>query len=237
MFGEEPLRASDLDVVGNFDDSTSPPMKKLFQQLADRAAANILRAKGQQKHYADEKRREASFEKEERLGSGDFFVVVCGALPRSVVIALVLNETVPCGNPVFMAEGCRRAYGRISLAFLTGSRGMDPTALPVAVPLRFVTSDGPGARATAYYLGKIVQYVEHRGYLMFSSLREAAWKCQVFKPSALEPRFLKVAVLAGLANSRVKGHARARGAPYAVGARLSCVKDLGTPGRLAGIRL
>ncbi|KAL8441254.1 hypothetical protein Emag_007330 [Eimeria magna] len=62
MTGENPLRASDLDVVDDFDAAISPPMTKLFQQLVDRAAANILRAQAQQKHYADAHRQDVSFE-------------------------------------------------------------------------------------------------------------------------------------------------------------------------------
>ncbi|KAL8440637.1 hypothetical protein Emag_007864 [Eimeria magna] len=61
MIGENPLRASDLDVVDSFDAAISPPMTKLFQQLVDRAAANILRAQAQQKHYADAHRQDVSF--------------------------------------------------------------------------------------------------------------------------------------------------------------------------------
>ncbi|KAL8441365.1 hypothetical protein Emag_007238 [Eimeria magna] len=62
MIGENPLRASDLDFVDNFDAAISPPMTKLFQQLVDRAAANILRAQAQQEHYADAHRQDVSFE-------------------------------------------------------------------------------------------------------------------------------------------------------------------------------
>ncbi|KAL8443247.1 hypothetical protein Emed_006922 [Eimeria media] len=62
MIGENPLRASDLDVVDNFDDTITPPMTKLFQQLVDRAAANLLQAQAQQKYYADAHRQDVSFE-------------------------------------------------------------------------------------------------------------------------------------------------------------------------------
>ncbi|KAL8441252.1 hypothetical protein Emag_007331 [Eimeria magna] len=61
MIGENLLRALDLDVVESFESTISPPMTKLFQQLVDRAAANILQAQAQQKHYADARRQEATF--------------------------------------------------------------------------------------------------------------------------------------------------------------------------------
>ncbi|KAL8441499.1 hypothetical protein Emag_007115 [Eimeria magna] len=61
MIGENPLRAADLDVVENFEPTISSPMTKLFQQLVDRAAANILQAQARQKHFADTGRQEATF--------------------------------------------------------------------------------------------------------------------------------------------------------------------------------
>ncbi|KAL8443892.1 hypothetical protein Emag_005758 [Eimeria magna] len=62
MIGENPLRASVVDVAHNFDAALSPPMTKLFQQLVDRAAADILRAQAQQKHYADAHGQDVSFD-------------------------------------------------------------------------------------------------------------------------------------------------------------------------------
>ncbi|KAL8447561.1 hypothetical protein Emed_004349 [Eimeria media] len=62
MTGENPLRASDLDVVDNFDPTVFPPMTKLFQQLVDGAAANIPQAQAQQKHHADAHRKDVSFD-------------------------------------------------------------------------------------------------------------------------------------------------------------------------------
>ena len=55
------MRASDLDVVDILEPTSTPPMTKVFQQLVDRAAAYILQAQAQQKHYADGERREVGF--------------------------------------------------------------------------------------------------------------------------------------------------------------------------------
>ncbi|KAL8445787.1 hypothetical protein Emag_005000 [Eimeria magna] len=62
MIGENPLRASDLDVVDEFEPTISPPMTKLFQQLVDRAASHLLRAQAQQKLYADKHRKDVEFQ-------------------------------------------------------------------------------------------------------------------------------------------------------------------------------
>lgn len=61
MIGENPLRASDLDLVDELEPTTTPPMTKLFQQLVDRAAAHIAIAQAQQQHYANNKRRHVEF--------------------------------------------------------------------------------------------------------------------------------------------------------------------------------
>lgn len=61
MIGENPLRAEDLGVVDVLEPTLTPPMTKLFQQLVDRASAHILTAHAQQKHYADNRRRELEF--------------------------------------------------------------------------------------------------------------------------------------------------------------------------------
>ena len=61
MIGENPLRASDLDVVEELQPTLSPPMTKLFQQLVDRAAAHILLAQARQKYYADQRRKDVQF--------------------------------------------------------------------------------------------------------------------------------------------------------------------------------
>ncbi|KAL8449407.1 hypothetical protein Emag_003588 [Eimeria magna] len=62
MIGENPLRASDLDVVDEFEPTISLPMTKLFQQLVDRAASHLLRAQAQQKLYADKHRKDIEFQ-------------------------------------------------------------------------------------------------------------------------------------------------------------------------------
>ncbi|KAL8440666.1 hypothetical protein Emed_007669 [Eimeria media] len=58
MIGENPLRASDLDVVEIFEPTITPPMTKLFQRLVDRAASHILQAQARwspaQEPQADE---------------------------------------------------------------------------------------------------------------------------------------------------------------------------------------
>ncbi|CDI87690.1 hypothetical protein EPH_0073510 [Eimeria praecox] len=59
MIGENPLTAADLDVV--VSPTLTPPMTKLFRQLCDRAQRHILKAKCQQKHYADTRRREVEY--------------------------------------------------------------------------------------------------------------------------------------------------------------------------------
>ncbi|CDI82217.1 OSJNBa0042D13.18 protein, related [Eimeria praecox] len=56
--GENPLTAADLDVVGALSPTLTPPMTKLFYQLCDRPQSHILKAKCQQKQYADTHRRE-----------------------------------------------------------------------------------------------------------------------------------------------------------------------------------
>ena len=61
MNGENPLTASDLDVIDELEPTISPPMTKLFQQLVDRAAAQLLLAQTRYKHYADQKRRDVKF--------------------------------------------------------------------------------------------------------------------------------------------------------------------------------
>ncbi|KAL8440826.1 hypothetical protein Emed_007647 [Eimeria media] len=61
MIGENPLRASDLDVVEVFEPTITPPMTKLFQRLVDRAASHILQAQARQKYYADKHRKEVEF--------------------------------------------------------------------------------------------------------------------------------------------------------------------------------
>ena len=62
MNGENPLTASDLDVVDELEPTISPPMTKLFQQLVDRAAAQLLLAQARYKYYADLKRRDVTFQ-------------------------------------------------------------------------------------------------------------------------------------------------------------------------------
>ncbi|CDI87195.1 hypothetical protein EPH_0075420 [Eimeria praecox] len=61
MIGENHLRAADLDVVGALSPTLTPPMTKLFCQLCDRAQRHIVKAKCQQKHYADTRRREVEY--------------------------------------------------------------------------------------------------------------------------------------------------------------------------------
>ncbi|CDI75479.1 hypothetical protein EPH_0005470 [Eimeria praecox] len=58
---ENPLTAADLDVVGVFSPTLTPPMAKLFRQLCGRAQSHILKAKCQQKQYADTRRREVEY--------------------------------------------------------------------------------------------------------------------------------------------------------------------------------
>ena len=66
-FGENPLRAIDLDLNDVLEPTITPPMTKVFQQLVDRAAVHILQAQARQKHYADQKRKEAEFQVGERV--------------------------------------------------------------------------------------------------------------------------------------------------------------------------
>ena len=79
MIGENPLRASDLDVVDELQPTISPPMTKLFQQLVDRAAAHILLAQARQKHYADRGRREVQFAVGDRVWVSTKFMQPQGA--------------------------------------------------------------------------------------------------------------------------------------------------------------
>ncbi|CDJ67180.1 hypothetical protein ENH_00031850 [Eimeria necatrix] len=61
MIGENPLTAADLDIVGALAPTLTPPMTKLFRQLCDRAQSHFLKAKSQQKYYADTKRRAVEY--------------------------------------------------------------------------------------------------------------------------------------------------------------------------------
>ncbi|KAL8443311.1 hypothetical protein Emed_006916 [Eimeria media] len=79
MIGENPLRASDLDVVDVFEPTVTPPMTKLFQQLVDRAASHILQAQAQQKHYADQRRKDVEFEVGDRVWVSTRFMQPRGA--------------------------------------------------------------------------------------------------------------------------------------------------------------
>ena len=62
MIGENPIRAQDLDLIDNLEPMCTPPMTKVFSQLVDRAMGHILRAKYQQKLYADTKRRPVEYQ-------------------------------------------------------------------------------------------------------------------------------------------------------------------------------
>ncbi|CDJ63306.1 hypothetical protein ENH_00040050 [Eimeria necatrix] len=61
MIGENPLTAAELDIVGALAPTLTPPMTKLFRQLCDRVQSHILKAKWQQKYYADTKRRAVEY--------------------------------------------------------------------------------------------------------------------------------------------------------------------------------
>ena len=61
MIGENPIRAQDLDLIEDLEPMCSPPMTKVFTQLVDRAVGHILRAKYQQKLYADNTRRPVEY--------------------------------------------------------------------------------------------------------------------------------------------------------------------------------
>ncbi|CDJ62733.1 hypothetical protein ENH_00024230, partial [Eimeria necatrix] len=61
MIDENLLAAADLDIVGALASTLTPPMTKLFRQLCDRAQSHILKAKWQQKYYADTKRRAVEY--------------------------------------------------------------------------------------------------------------------------------------------------------------------------------
>ncbi|CDJ34273.1 uncharacterized protein EMH_0019560 [Eimeria mitis] len=67
MIGQNPVTAADLDVVGNLAPTLTPPMTKLFQQLCDGAQSHILRAKWQQKRYADAHRRDVQYNPNDRV--------------------------------------------------------------------------------------------------------------------------------------------------------------------------
>lgn len=62
MVGENPITASNIDVIGALSPTLTPPMTKIFRQLCDRAQSHIQRAKWRQKTFADSRRREESFE-------------------------------------------------------------------------------------------------------------------------------------------------------------------------------
>lgn len=62
MISENPLRAIDLELNKAMKPTVTPPMTQIFQRLVDRAAAHNLQAQAPQKHYADQKRKEAEFQ-------------------------------------------------------------------------------------------------------------------------------------------------------------------------------
>ncbi|CDJ47928.1 hypothetical protein, conserved [Eimeria brunetti] len=62
MIGENPLRASEIELVDEFSPKRTPPVTKTFKQLVDRAASNIMQAQAAQKHYAAKRRREVGYE-------------------------------------------------------------------------------------------------------------------------------------------------------------------------------
>ncbi|CDJ62043.1 Polyprotein, related [Eimeria necatrix] len=61
MIGENPLTAANFDIVGALALTVTPLMTKPFRELYDRAQSHILKAKGQQKYYADTKRRAVEY--------------------------------------------------------------------------------------------------------------------------------------------------------------------------------
>ena len=60
--GENPLRATRLEVAEVLPPASTPPATKIFQQLVDRAAAHIMEAPATQNHYVDKNGREEEFE-------------------------------------------------------------------------------------------------------------------------------------------------------------------------------
>ncbi|CDJ36108.1 Similar to Transposon MAGGYgagandpolgenehomologues, related [Eimeria mitis] len=67
MIGQNPVTAADRDVVGNLAPTLTSPVTKLFHQLCDRAQSHILKAKRQQKRYADAHRRDAQYKTGDRV--------------------------------------------------------------------------------------------------------------------------------------------------------------------------
>ena len=67
MSGQNPITATDMDIVGDLAPILTSPMTKLFWQLCDRAQSHILRAKCQQKGYADSKRLDAELHVGDRV--------------------------------------------------------------------------------------------------------------------------------------------------------------------------
>ncbi|CDI75920.1 hypothetical protein EPH_0044630 [Eimeria praecox] len=61
MIRENPQTAADLDVVGAFSRTLTQSMTMLFRQLCDRGQSHILKAKCQQKQYADSHYREVEY--------------------------------------------------------------------------------------------------------------------------------------------------------------------------------
>ena len=80
MIGENPMRASDLDVVEVLESTSTPPITKVFRQLADRATAHIFQAQAQQKHYADGQRREVELKPGDEVWVSTKFMQPRGAI-------------------------------------------------------------------------------------------------------------------------------------------------------------
>ncbi|CDI83776.1 Similar to Transposon MAGGYgagandpolgenehomologues, related [Eimeria praecox] len=61
MIGQNPLTAADLDTVGALAPTPTSPMTKMFRQLCDRTQSRIMKAKWQQKLYADTRRWDVTY--------------------------------------------------------------------------------------------------------------------------------------------------------------------------------
>ncbi|CDJ46717.1 hypothetical protein EBH_0068250 [Eimeria brunetti] len=71
MIGENPLPATDIDIVGALSPTLTPPMTMPMTmalwllhslRLCDRAQSHILKAKWRQKYYADAHRRAVEYQ-------------------------------------------------------------------------------------------------------------------------------------------------------------------------------
>ncbi|CDJ50919.1 hypothetical protein EBH_0037540 [Eimeria brunetti] len=109
MVGENPLTASDFDIVGALFPTLTASMTKLFQQLCDRAQNHIQKAKWHQKYYAGAKRRA----EERKVVDHLWFGCNIYRLPTSA-----LSSNFCCRGPFAVTERIGTVTHRLALPLI-----------------------------------------------------------------------------------------------------------------------